>query len=330
MRGRRNRRRGGQALLLTLLCLALAVLLLMRVLGAREDAVLPAAPTNAPSLPPAETAALTQAPASPEPAAIQTPEAVSTPGFLIPRGYTEESYRLVNDLVCAYAYDGDRGADTVRKDLEDLKALDPALGAFWEKLMACWKGVNTDLQVSPGVLPDGLPQDDSLCIAVLGFQLHPDGSMSQELIDRCEVALASAEKYPNAFLAVTGGGTAWQNSAATEAGVMARWLIDHGVGEDRILIEDRSLTTADNAVFTEALLRERCPQVREIAVVSSDYHVPLGVLLFEEAALLREYETGTLPYRVTANAACDTQGRVNPDSPPMQKSYVWSIADPHY
>ena len=181
-----------------------------------------------------------------------------------------------------------------------------------------------------GALPEGLPEDDSLCIVALGFQLNPDGSMSSELVGRCELALACAEKYPEAMIAVTGGGTAWQNSAATEAGVMADWLVQHGVAAERILVEDKSLTTADNAVFTCAILKERYPQVRSLAIVSSDYHLPLGVLLFQECALLSEYETGALPFSVIASAGYDTEGRVMPDSPALQKSYLWSIADPHY
>ncbi len=180
------------------------------------------------------------------------------------------------------------------------------------------------------MLPDGLPEDESLCIVVLGFQLHPDGSMSEELVGRCETALASAEKYPNALIAVTGGGTAWQNPSATEAGVMAAWLTARGVEPERILIEDASLTTADNAAFTCKLLCEQHPEVRALAIVTSDYHLPLGLLLFQEEALLTEYETGTRPFEVISNAALDTQGRVNPDSPMMQKSYLWSLADPKY
>ena len=103
-----------------------------------------------------------------------------------------------------------------------------------------------------------------------------------------------------------------------------------GVAEERILVEDRSLTTADNAVYTCRLLREQYPQVRELAVISSDYHVPLGVLLFQEQALLYGYETGEQPFSVTAWAGCDTAGRVSPESVMSQKSYVWAVADPHY
>ena len=314
-------------ILLLLLCLSLAALLFLRWQARDGDAPpTPAVETAEPTAEPAPTPVPTAAP-TPEPTPV--PTAAPTP-FVPPQGYTEESYRLVSDMAFAYADKQEAASELIGHDLEELSALDPALGSLWTELMALWSEVNTTLTLNPGVLPDGLPEDESLCIVVLGFQLHPDGSMSEELVGRCETALASAEKYPNALIAVTGGGTAWQNPSATEAGVMAAWLTARGVEPDRILIEDASMTTADNAAFTCKLLCEQHPEVRALAIVSSDYHLPLGVLLFQEEALLTEYETGTRPFEVISNAALDTRGRVNPDSPMMQKSYLWSLADPKY
>ena len=315
-------------ILLLLLCVTLAGLLFLRW-RAREA---PAVPVIAETAPPAPSPTATIAP-TPTPATAPTPSPVPTPEptvFVPPQGYTEEGYNLVSDMVYAYADKQEEAADIIRADLEKLNALDPALGAFWTKLMQTWSEVNSDLTVNPGVLPDDLPEDGSLCIVVLGFQLESDGTMAPELLGRCETALRCAEKYPNALIAVTGGGTAWSNPNATEAGVMADWLISQGVTPDRILKEDASRTTGDNAEFTVKLLLENHPEVRALAIVSSDYHVPLGVLLFQEEALLHEYETGTLPFSVISNAAFDTGGYIRPDSPMMQKMWLWGLADPRY
>ena len=312
--------------LIILLSLTLSGLLFLRW-KAREEPAVPVIAETAPPTP-VPTAAPTSAPAR-----VVTPTPPPTPVptlFNPPQGYTEESYNLVSDMVYAYADRQDDAAEIIRDDLEQLNALDPALGALWGKIMPLWSEINRALVIHDSVLPDGLPEDESLCIVVLGFQLYPDGSMAEELRGRCETALRCAEKYPKALIAVTGGGTAWQNPNATEAGVMAAWLTEHGVDASRILVEDESRTTADNAVFTSALLRERHPEVKSLAIVTSDYHMPLGVLLFQEEALLAEYETGTLPFSVVANAALDTGGRISPDTPMMQRSYLWSIADPKY
>ena len=311
-------------LLIILLCLCLAGLLFLRWQTKEESAV----PVIVETAPPAPAPTATPEPTpTPSPSPVPTPEPTA---FLPPQGYTEESYNLVSDMVYAYADRQEAAADIIRSDLEKLTALDPALGSLWTKLMRTWSKVNSGLTVNPGVLPDGLPEDESLCIVVLGFQLESDGSMAPELLGRCETALRCAEKYPNALIAVTGGGTAWQNPGATEAGVMAEWLIAHGVEAARILKEDASRTTGDNAEFTCRLLLENHPEVKALAIVSSDYHVPLGVLLFEEEALLYEYETGSLPFSVLSNAAFDTGGRYSPDSPMMQKMWLWGLADPRY
>ena len=315
--------------LFLLLCLILGGLLLLR---RHMSAVQEASPvpiiTEIPQPTPVPTATAVPMPL-PSPTASPEPTPTAAP-FIKPQGYTEESYNLVSDMVYAYADRQEAAVDIIRADLERLAGLDPALGALWAGLMQTWSMVNTDLTLNPGVLPAGLPEDESLCIVVLGFQLESDGSMAPELVGRCETALRCAERYPNALIAVTGGGTAWSNPSATEAGVMAEWLIVHGIAPDRILKEDASRTTADNAVFTCRLLQEQHPEVKALAVVSSDYHLPLGVLLFQEQALLEEYETGILPFTVVSNAAFDTGGRLMADSPMMQKSYLWSLADPHY
>ena len=310
-------------ILLLLLCILLAGLLLLRIKTGRTE------PEPAPTAVPTVTPVPTEAP-TPSPVPTETPAPTPVPTvFVKPRGYTRESYQLVSDMVYAYADRQEGAADIIQADLEQLHALDPALGALWDKLMRHWAFVNTELTVN-AVLPDGLPEDDSLCIVVLGFQLESDGSMAPELAGRCEAALKCAQKYPNAYIAVTGGGTAWQIPGATEAGVMAAWLTEHGVDPARIIREDQSRTTADNAVFTCKILREQYPGIKSLVLVSSDYHVPLGVLLFQARATLDEYETGALPFSVVSNAAFDTGGRFQPDSPAMQKTWLWSVANPQY
>ena len=91
------------------------------------------------------------------------------------------------------------------------------------------------------------------------------------------------------------------------------------------------MTTGQNAINTCAILIRDYPQVKQLAVISSDYHLPLGCLLFTEAALLYGYEHGTVPYEVVSNAAWATNGGL-PGYTGMknQASYVWIMADPKY
>jgi hypothetical protein len=153
--------------------------------------------------------------------------------------------------------------------------------------------------VNEDILPDGLPETDALCLVALGFQLNPDGSMKDELIHRLETLKRCAEKYPKSWIVCTGGGTARDNPDVTEGGQMAKWLRENGVDAGRIIVENQSQTTAQNARFTLELLRKNFPEVSKLAVISSDYHIATGVLLFGAEAILRGYDD----MEVVSNAA---------------------------
>ena len=206
---------------------------------------------------------------------------------------------LIEELVVCYGAHGAQADAAVNSLLEELSAQNAQLGEKWTAVLDLWRSVQSpDLPIHEGILPDGLAQTDELCLVVLGFQLNPDGSMKDELVERLKVAKASAEKYPNAYIVCTGGGTASENPEATESGRMAQWLVDNGIAENRVLVEDRSLTTAQNAIYTFELLKEKCPQVKELAIISSDYHIATGMLLFGAEAVLTEE-----PLTVVSNAA---------------------------
>ena len=216
--------------------------------------------------------------------------------------------KVVEELAVYYGTYGAEAEQKTAELLEYLNTADPVTGAKWERIMNLWKTVNTNAEIHEGILPDGLPETDELCIVVLGFQLNPDGSMKEELIERLKVAKAGAEKYPNAFILCTGGGTAAENPDATEAGRMAEWLIENGVDPQRVIVEDQSLTTAQNAICSYQILTENFPQVKQLAIVSSDYHIATGTLLFEAEAILQAEESGKEKITVVSNAAWHAPG----------------------
>ena len=197
---------------------------------------------------------------------------------------------LVEQAVRYYAENGRRN----KRVLAKLANEDPALAEKWEKIMDIW---DAPVQVNSH-LPDDLPDDDTLCLVALGYQLNPDGSMRDELLQRLVVLLMSARKYPNAVIVCTGGATASRNPDVTEAGRMSEWLIQNGVDPGRIFVEDQSYSTAENAIFTMDILEKYLPRVTQIAIISSDYHIATGVLLYGAEAILRG-----LPVSVVSNAA---------------------------
>ncbi len=292
--------------------------------GLTEQTTAESAGSESPANP--DTGTEPAAPATVAPAVV--PEAVHG----TPKRYTAETYQLVTDMVYAYRLLGAGGRPQVETALESLKQVDPQLGTLWEGIMREWARVSEELTVTPGVLPEGLPEDDSLCIAVMGYHLNADGSMLPEMEGRCEIALKLLERYPNAVLALTGGGTAPANSEATEAETMAQWFLARGIPAEKMIVENLSMTTGQNAKNTCAILTDQYAQVKEIVVVSSDYHIPQCELLFTEAALLFAYVNDCdIPYRVTGYAAFQTAGVPEEYSDPANLGAdIWVMADPHY
>ena len=207
--------------------------------------------------------------------------------------------QLIREMVYTYSWFPESSRNRVDKLLDDLKDMNEEAWEKWNEIMAFWSYTNNEMETDNASLPDGLEDTDQLCIIVLGFQLNPDGTMKEELIGRLETALACAKQYPNAWLLCTGGPTA-QSNGISEAAAMGAWLMENGIPEERILLEERSLTTTENAQYCCELLRNNYPEVTSIALVSSDYHIPWAAVLFQTQCILAEDAA-----RVVANAALE-------------------------
>jgi len=208
----------------------------------------------------------------------------------------------IQQMINYYRHHKDAAAVDVDCLLYELAETNPYKAQDWSSIMDYWYYVNQGMTLYPNVLPDGLPQDDTLCIVVMGYALNPDGSMRDELLRRLETALASAQKYPNAYIVCTGGGTAKENKNRTEAGEMSRWLLNQGISNERIIVEDQSFSTVANAINTCRILANEYPFVTHLAIVTSDYHLPRSCLLFHAQAILTASKGAPL-LRVAANAA---------------------------
>ena len=210
---------------------------------------------------------------------------------------------VIEEITVYYGKYGDKADKTLEDRLKELDEKDHVSGDKWRSIISLWKYSNNDLKINYDVLPDGLPETDEFCMVALGFQLDSDGSMREELIERLKVVKASAEKYPNALIVCTGGHTAYNNEDATEGWRMADWLIENGIAKERIIVEDKSLTTAQNAMYSIEILREKYPQVTKLAIISSDYHIATGNLLFGARSILLAEKAGEEKYEVISNAA---------------------------
>ena len=54
---------------------------------------------------------------------------------------------------------------------------------------------------------------------------------------------------------------------------MRRYLIEHRIAADRILLEDRSTSTKENLAFSKAVIEADGGDASRIAIISSAYHL---------------------------------------------------------
>ena len=192
----------------------------------------------------------------------------------------ESAKECIADLIGYYKQYQEAAETDIQRTLEELALIDAEQAEAWEQIMAYWSHVNTDMVVNIGTVPENLPEDDSVAIVILGFALNADGTMKDELIGRLQTGLAIAEAYPESYVVVTGGGTAANNPDVTEGGLMGDWLLEQGLAEDRLIVENKAPNTVGNAENTYKILSEEYPEVKSLVMVTSDYHVPRGCILF--------------------------------------------------
>lgn len=99
--------------------------------------------------------------------------------------------------------------------------------------------------------------------------------------ERITIAARLAAALPDARVIHTGGKGVIIQSQATEAEGAARLFEDFGISPDRVLLEDASRNTWENAVLTRQLVEPRPDQTW--LLVTSAYHMPRAMGVFEKA-----------------------------------------------
>ncbi|PZA12291.1 YdcF family protein [Rhodopseudomonas palustris] len=168
-----------------------------------------------------------------------------------------------------------------------------------------------------GRAPDG--------IIVLGGAINSEVSAARGTLEldasaeRVFAALDLARRYPQARIVYSGGsGNLIQRSAA-EAPIAGELLKRFGVAADRVVLEDESRTTAENAAHTRALV---VPKPGELwLLVTSSFHMPRSMIAFRDAGFdvvaypvdwrTRGPEDRTLPFATLAAGLARTDVAVH-------------------
>ena len=115
------------------------------------------------------------------------------------------------------------------------------------------------------------PEPERPYLVVLGAAVYGD-QPSLTLVRRLEGALDYLNTYPDSVAIVSGG--MGKGETVTEAQAMHDWLLQHGIPEERILMEPKATSTLENLSYSFALIREQGVEPDgNVALVSSAYHL---------------------------------------------------------
>ena len=115
------------------------------------------------------------------------------------------------------------------------------------------------------------PDPERPYLIVLGAAVYGDRP-SLTLVRRLEGALDYLQKYPDSTAIVSGG--MGKGETVTEAQAMHDWLIDHGIPEQRVVMEPLATSTEQNLGLSFAIIRTRGDDPDgNVAIVSSAYHL---------------------------------------------------------
>ena len=131
-----------------------------------------------------------------------------------------------------------------------------------------------------------IPAFDKDYIIIHGCQIKKDGSLTPLLRGRADAALEFAkrqrEQTGKELVFVPSGGQG-ADEVISEAEAIRRYLLERGVPESQILLEDKSENTEANLRNSAALIREREGGAEAgIAIATTNYHVFRAGLLAEE------------------------------------------------
>jgi uncharacterized SAM-binding protein YcdF (DUF218 family) len=106
------------------------------------------------------------------------------------------------------------------------------------------------------------------------------GAPSEEMLGRVVTAVR-LQKRMNVAVIISGGAV-FQGRQA-EAPIVKRFLIDLGVPANKVIIEDKSRDTIENAKYTKEICERY--NFKKPLVVTSAYHMRRAVISFEKAGM---------------------------------------------
>ena len=136
-------------------------------------------------------------------------------------------------------------------------------------------------------------------VIVLGCGIRGE-RVSVGLAKRLNKAYEYYEKNPDAMIIVSGGQGPQED--ISEALAMKRYLVDKGVPEDKIIMEDKSTSTIENFKYSHEIMKERGLSEDSVVFVTNAYHVYRGSYYAEKEGLtVKHLGTDIIWYTIPMN-----------------------------
>lgn len=117
-------------------------------------------------------------------------------------------------------------------------------------------------------------------VIVLGCRVQPDGSPSLMLRKRVDAAYEYLSENGEVICVVSGG--KGSDEPLSEAETMKNLLVEMGISEERITVEDKSESTRRNIELSLKLLEEQGKTITEAAIVTDGFHQLRAALIARE------------------------------------------------
>ena len=129
----------------------------------------------------------------------------------------------------------------------------------------------------PFVIHDAVKKYDDDCeyLMILGSVILGEDTPSGQLVERMDRAVVYLKSHLTTK-AVCCGGCFRKEQKVSEALIIKSYLMNNGIEEERILLEEKSTTTYENFEFALKIIADdsgKSAEETKIAYLTSDYHI---------------------------------------------------------
>lgn len=178
----------------------------------------------------------------------------------------------------------------IQEFLTEAKTTDPKMYNTWNEIFKFWFAMNENPNFV-NINTANVPNNNTVCILILGCGILDDGTPTPEAIGRIDTAIKSWKTHPNTYIGVTGGKTN-PNVSISEGESMFNYITsNYDISPDKIIVEKEAANTQQNIDKFYAILNNNkvYSSIDKICMATSDYHIRRACILWQGKVLATKY-----------------------------------------